>query len=138
MDNFPVGTILPYVGDIKDIPKKWALCNGSNGTPNLTGRFLEGVTTVNSTKQFKTAGLPNITGNSVIPFQTNGENYGTKQSGAIQSFYNGLGNWYGEGGWFVTYYNININASLSNSIYGNSTTVQPLSYTVLYIMKIKK
>ena len=37
----PVGTILPYVGELADIPRGWALCDGSNGTPDLTGRFLE-------------------------------------------------------------------------------------------------
>ena len=32
---------------------------------------------------------------------------------------------------------VSFRASNSNPIYGNSTTVQPKSYTVLYIMKIK-
>ena len=137
VDKLPIGTILPYVGAIKDIPKGWALCDGLNGTPNLTGRFLEGVTNVTSTKSFKSAGLPNITGNSMVPFQTSGEHYGTFQNGALQSFYERTGLWYGLENWIISYYRVNLNASLCNPIYGNSSTVQPASYTVMYIIKIK-
>ncbi len=32
---------------------------------------------------------------------------------------------------------VHFNASWVNPIYGNSTTVQPKAYTVMYIMKIK-
>ena len=127
-DTFPVGTILPYVGTIANIPKGWALCNGSNGTPNLTGRFLEGVTSVSAAKQTKAAGLPNITGH--FP----SESGYTNPSGA---FYKGSGS-YGEGdGGNGTDEWIYFDASRSSSVYGKSTTVQPASYTVMYIMKIK-
>ena len=39
---FPVGTILPYIGDLSKIPYGWALCDGKNGTPDLRDRFLTG------------------------------------------------------------------------------------------------
>ena len=35
----PKGTILMY-NDINSIPKGWAICDGKNGTPNLTGKFI--------------------------------------------------------------------------------------------------
>lgn len=38
----PVGTILPYVGDLSKIPHGWFLCDGSNGTPDLRDRFITG------------------------------------------------------------------------------------------------
>jgi hypothetical protein len=38
----PSGTILMWSGTITTIPDGWALCNGQNGTPNLTGRFIMG------------------------------------------------------------------------------------------------
>lgn len=41
-DSCPVGTILPYIGTIANIPRKWALCDGSNGTPDLRDRFFVG------------------------------------------------------------------------------------------------
>lgn len=36
----PKGAILMWSGAITDIPYGWALCDGSNGTPNLTDRFV--------------------------------------------------------------------------------------------------
>lgn len=36
----PVGTIVMWSGSIASIPAGWALCNGSNGTPNLVDRFV--------------------------------------------------------------------------------------------------
>lgn len=41
-NTLPVGTILPYVGDLNKIPHGWALCDGTNGTPNLCDRFIVG------------------------------------------------------------------------------------------------
>lgn len=34
--------IVAYNGLKKDIPLRWSLCDGSNGTPDLTNRFIEG------------------------------------------------------------------------------------------------
>jgi len=38
----PIGTIIMWSGDIINIPTEWALCNGSNGTPDLRGKFIVG------------------------------------------------------------------------------------------------
>ena len=38
----PVGTILLYIGNLDDIPHGWALCDGTNGTPDLRDRFITG------------------------------------------------------------------------------------------------
>lgn len=38
----PAGTILPWYGNPNSIPSGFALCNGSNGTPDLRDRFLVG------------------------------------------------------------------------------------------------
>ena len=51
-----VGEIKNYYGDIANIPTGWYLCNGTNGTPNLTGRFLIGAD--------NGSGLPTYTGTS--------------------------------------------------------------------------
>lgn len=40
----PVGSIIMYNG-AAPIPPNWAICNGRNGTPDLTDRFIKAVTT---------------------------------------------------------------------------------------------
>lgn len=41
-DFFPSGGIIMWSGSIASIPAGWALCDGSNGTPNLRNRFIVG------------------------------------------------------------------------------------------------
>ena len=38
----PPGAIIMWSGSINDIPVGWALCDGSNGTPDLRDRFIVG------------------------------------------------------------------------------------------------
>jgi microcystin-dependent protein len=38
----PIGTILMWSGVLADVPDGWALCDGSNGTPDLRDRFVVG------------------------------------------------------------------------------------------------
>ena len=38
----PDGTIVPWYGNIAEIPEGWYLCNGANGTPDLRDRFIVG------------------------------------------------------------------------------------------------
>ena len=40
--GFPSGGIVLWSGSIAAIPSGWALCNGSNGTPDLRNRFVVG------------------------------------------------------------------------------------------------
>ena len=40
--SFPVGGIIMWSGSIASIPSGWALCNGTNGTPDLRDRFVVG------------------------------------------------------------------------------------------------
>lgn len=155
----PAGTVQMFAGNT--IPAGWLLCDGSAisrtdyaklfsaiGTtwgagdgsttfnlPNSIGRFAEGAATSGS---YKSAGLPNITGGfSSAVVISNGysllEGAGTlhkspkaavniggiSTSNNIASAYNG----------------IDFDASHSSNIYGSSTTVQPNSFTVRYIIK---
>lgn len=38
----PVNGVIMYAGAVNAIPEGWALCDGSNGTPNLRGQFIVG------------------------------------------------------------------------------------------------
>lgn len=42
-DAFPRGIIVMWGGKLINIPTGWALCDGNNGTPDLTDRFIVGV-----------------------------------------------------------------------------------------------
>lgn len=54
VDSVPLGAILMWSGTIANIPTGYALCNGSNGTPDLRGRFVVGV----DTRTTQPAGTP--------------------------------------------------------------------------------
>ena len=127
-----MGTILPDIGDLTNLPRGWVLCNGTNGTPNLAGRFLEG--TVNAPKSFKDAGLPNITG--TIPTYTAAAYYPLASGAFSISFIDSKK--YRTDPDSLDYFSVaQFNASQSTLIYGRSDTVQPASYSVYYIMRVK-
>jgi hypothetical protein len=44
----PIGGIIMWSGSIAAIPTGWALCNGSNGTPDLRNRFIVGAAVDNA------------------------------------------------------------------------------------------
>jgi len=128
--SIPVGAILPFAGRTQDIPNGWYICDGNNGTPDLRGRFLEGSTTNIGTK--KEAGLPNIEGSFGACRRCEGE--GKQPEGAFGE----LSKWDASikiGGGDDWGSNYSFDASKSNAIYGKSTTVQPPSFLVYYIMK---
>lgn len=130
---YPVGSIYITLSSTFDPNTTWT---GTTWTRLSEGVFLESSTTPNSEKQ---AGLPNITGYI--------ENYDQTGRTALLTDY-GL-NCVGAFGWTQgTYYvvstkvqtasngspqnnKITIDASRSSSVYGNSTTVQPHSLTVV-------
>lgn len=127
-----MGSILPYVGSLADIPVGWHLCDGTDGTPNLLdGRFLEGANIIG---MYKEPGIPNIKGEIGVD--------SSFSSFAKLSFYpyNGIS----DSNRGISHDDsretaiIAFDAARSSSIYRNDvSTVQPQSFTVMYIIKIK-
>lgn len=124
----PLGTILPYAGDLANIPKGWALCDGNNGTPNLKGRVLQSYDSTPTKGVFLEAGLPNIAG-----VCGNMEEENAIWRGAFYGIGTPQGAAYHDRGGVNAYFD----ASRCSPIYGRSSTVQPPAYTVYYIIKIK-
>ena len=58
-DAFSKGMIILWSGTTGTIPSGWALCNGANGTPNLTDRFIVGAGSTYGVNQ--TGGYANAT-----------------------------------------------------------------------------
>lgn len=93
-----------------------------------TGWFFQATTDDSKVGDHNEAGLPNITGTiSTSGAQSASSGCVTDATGAIALEAGNVG------GVFQTF---TINASLSNSIYGNSTTVQPKSNNVLIYYKV--
>ena len=96
--------------------------------PNMNGRFAEGS---NSPGQYKSAGLPNITGTT----QTNDDTSAVGGAFRVEGPF-GTDNhatlWYQ----LINEYQVSFDASRSNPIYGNSPTVQPNSVTFVYAIKV--
>ena len=150
----PVGSYIQFAGS--QAPEGFLVCNGGEisrttysalfaviGTtygsgdgsttfnlPDLTDRFLQGSTSSGTTRN---AGLPNITG-TVYPF---GDGQLSRSSGAFKRDTTASYPTYalpGSGAHFGTF-KIDFSASQSNSIYGNSATVQPPALTCLICIK---
>ena len=112
--------------------------------PNLVDKFVEGSSTAGTTKA---AGLPNITGSKLIGFGDTSavgsiamQNNATTQSGALYSSKskNPAGGKYFSNATETLDWQpatLEFDASLSSTIYGNSTTVQPPALTMRYIIK---
>lgn len=97
--------------------------------PNLIDKFVQGSATVGTVKS---AGLPNITGKMFL-WQFSG--WESLSDGAIS---NTLTDWkhsVSNGDMILNDSEMKFNASKSNGIYGNSTTVQPPALTLLPCIK---
>ena len=102
--------------------------------PNLTDKFIQGSGTAGSVKN---AGLPNITGAANFGAGSTGQKTSVLRtangvfsvSSSAKSFPGGTDALSG------IYENLNFNAGNSNSIYGNSSTVQPPALTMRYYIK---
>lgn len=152
--ELPVGTIQMFAGNT--IPAGWLLCDGSAvsrtnyaklfeviGTtygagdgsttftlPNLIDRFLQGSATAGT---YHEAGLPNITGDVASGSPIFSAWNLTNPAGAFKKTIFASG--YGQANIMSYRADLYFDASDSNSIYGNSTTVQPPAVTMLPIIK---
>lgn len=144
VSSVPIGTVIAWASSKNPSDGVWLECNGQScaayselsavlgktTVPDYRGRFLEGNQVAGTVKE---AGLPNITGqtnccdgfwsgnNTGALFATNrfSDNYSDSRYSPFNNVYHAIA----------------IDASKSNSIYGNSTTVQPPSVTVRYFIK---
>lgn len=148
----PTGAIMPYVGSTA--PSDYLMCNGQavsrttysalfsvigtaygtgNGSttfnlPDYTDRVAQGLG-----RGYLSAGLPNITGTRTCGSWGSGFGYNGNATGAfyvVKSDGNDASSTFADSG-----RGIGFDASRSNSIYGNSDTVQPASTKTYFIIK---
>lgn len=104
--------------------------NNTVRLPKITG-IIEGTTDVTALGDLISAGLPNITGKSIVYF---GDGTIQPSTGAFSE--TDVTDFYKAGTGFVRGSAITLDASRSNSIYGNSNTVQPQAVKVLYYIVV--
>ena len=118
---------------ISEDPTSPAALFGGNWEEIASDRVLMGASSSHAAGTTVEAGLPNITGSLIGTDENSGPFRGNKsglsKSGALKfteakSTYAGFSQFSG------SHYNIEFDASLSNSIYGSSSTVQPAAYYV--------
>ena len=148
----PVGGIMMWSGAIGNIPEGWALCDGNNGTPDLSGRFIVGYDTGTSDYDTigKTGGSPSVTlttdqlpahnhsGNVSIPPHTHNLPSSVPSAGGAST--NQLSNANNVGHTNVSQTSLSsaINApfSTNNTGSGNAHENRPPYFTLAYIMYI--
>jgi len=59
-DDFPIGTIMLFNGNINTLVEGWFLCDGHNGTPNLNRKFIRCISTPNDANLGKTGGYTDL------------------------------------------------------------------------------
>jgi len=64
---FPKGTIIMFNGSSDDIPKGWAICDGTNGTPNLIDKFIKASTSVYESTDSDSQDYPVVLNSSNTP-----------------------------------------------------------------------
>ena len=81
--SVPQGSIIPWYGNLANIPDGFALCDGKNGTPDLRDRFLVGA------------------GNAYKLGDIGGENSVKLEATQIGNHYHAFGSYHNNDGWFI-------------------------------------
>jgi hypothetical protein len=143
----PSGVILIWSGAIANIPPGWALCNGSNGTPNLTDRFvIHADADTGGTRNAGTTGGSHMMIDHTHTYSLTAANH----NHSIQSNKGGGDNWVasddplmGSTGYttiFIDYTNntgpLAVSGTIGQNSAAGSTPTIPKYYALAYIMKL--
>lgn len=79
----PKGTIVMFNGASSEIPEGWAICDGSNGTPNLVDKFIVGGTNVQESDDNNSMDYPFEINSSNVPVGNHTHLYGSPGSTSI-------------------------------------------------------
>ena len=125
---FPSGIVMIWTKGTNNIPSGWALCDGNNGTPNLTGKFVLGVNPNSDKMEFRTVGMGG--GNAKIsvgqlPAHTHNVGFpaANLEPGRAGGMIDSAGTW-------------NPNTPITSKPTGSGEDYYPPFVTLAYIMKL--
>ena len=108
--SIPGGSIIPWYGNIADIPDGFALCNGTNGTPDLRDKFIVGAGSTYALSDTGGADTVKLTGTQI------GNHYH-----AVGKFYsNNNGNFLIQNGWDYNSITVSLPPNTSSSFWNGS------------------
>jgi microcystin-dependent protein len=140
---FPVGGIIMWSGSVASIPSGWALCNGSNGTPDLRNRFVVGAGStyaVNATGGSADAIVVSHNHTATSSVSDPGHNHQTTEGVVLQNggnfFTTGLQST-GRGiSTNTAFTSISVSTSIASAGSSGTNANLPPYYALAYIMKL--
>lgn len=129
---FPVGGIIMWAGST--LPPNWALCDGTQGTPDLRGRFIVGIGGVSPLTNLATGDIGGEEFHQLNVAEMPSHSHSQGEICGGSDCPNNGGGWYGNGA-----YNWNTAATGGDSTNSSATLPHnnmPPFYALAYIMKM--
>lgn len=145
VSSVPSGSIIPWYGNLADIPDGYAVCDGANGTPDLRNRFIVGAGSYYGLNDIGGANTVNISNANLPSDGLNAFGYscvghycswGQGNFGVREGEYIARDSLDGSNGWQDYYYFTAFSSLLSNNWKGEPLENRPPYFALYYIMKV--
>lgn len=131
IDSIPSGVVVSWYGDKANVPSGWAICDGTNGTPDLRDRFIVGAGNSYSFKATGGANTVSLTADQNGPHTHSGTTSSSQQTvvpggDLLGTHSNNMGKWG----------TVNITLTTASSGKGAAHENRPPYYALYFIMKL--
>ena len=131
IDSIPSGIVVSWYGDKANVPSGWAICDGTNGTPDLRDRFIVGAGNSYSLKATGGANTVSLTADQNGPHSHSGTTSSSQQtvvpgSDLLGTHSNNMGKWG----------TVNITLTTGSSGKGAAHENRPPYYALYFIIKL--
>lgn len=137
IDSIPSGVVVSWYGDKANVPSGWAICDGTNGAPDLRDRFIVGAGNSYSLKATGGSDKVSLTADQNGPHSHSGT-ASSSQKVVVpgDDFYHVVGDHIGshdiDGEWGT----VNITLTTGSSGKGAAHENRPPYYALYFIMKL--
>ena len=131
IDSIPSGVVVSWYGDKANVPSGWAICDGTNGTPDLRDRFIVGAGNSYALKATGGSNTVSLTADQNGPHSHSGTTSSSQQtvvpgSDLLGTHSNNMGKWG----------TVNITLTTESSGKGIAHENRPPYYALYFIMKL--